>query len=308
MSGIVMKATSSLRPHPEHERVYGPVKQHDKYGQYRKRMREPGFDPNNPLLITYDDRIIGGRTRHAAAKDEGIAECPCRVFESKEEWEILQQIPLDNDYRNKNRLQIAREQQLLVRIEKEHGRQRMGEGGDGGPSKSTERVGLGFKRSGDTVRRNVRIVNAIDKAIDNGDHKKAGKLTELLLANKVTQALALIAGKKKRKAARQAQQQASVLTHGKKAHSEFFEACVKANLPADLTMLETELARMRKELEHARGRVMAQQPAPKTPGDKPAPKTPGDKPAPKTPGDKPAPKKLRTFAEVMEEERRQKPD
>jgi hypothetical protein len=59
----------------------------------------------------------------------------------------------------KTQLMIAREQAMLVEIEKERGRRRMALGSDGGPSKSTDRVAQAFKRtSGKTVQRRLKIL------------------------------------------------------------------------------------------------------------------------------------------------------
>jgi hypothetical protein len=263
MTDIIMRDTQSLKPHPRNLRVYGRPEDNDQYIYISADMRQRGFDPDYPLLIIQREDgefIIGGVTRWTAANNNSIEQCPCRVFKG-EDWEVWLKIVTDNGYWNKTRLQQAREQQLLVQIEKLHAHGRMGKRRkDEKPSKSAARVALSYRCSGQTVRRNVRIVNAIDKAEAKGDATLALKLTDKLQKNQVKQALALLGDGDGKIPPRKSKEPRTLLDHGKKAHSEFFEACHKVKLAADLKVLEKELAKMANELEAARRRLSGQQP------------------------------------------------
>ena len=69
------------------------------------------------------------------------------------ETEYEQQVIIGNVYRVKTQLMMARELRKLVELEKALARQRMGQGSDGGASKSADRAGAAYKLSGKTVER-----------------------------------------------------------------------------------------------------------------------------------------------------------
>jgi len=196
---IVCYKVADLRPHPLNKELYGPPKSNEAYDAIYFSMKRAGFDERHPLLITRDGRIISGVTRWAAARAAKIEDVPCEIFEPQSEetaeLEIEVKIILENGYRVKTRLIVAREQQKLVEVEKVLARQRMARGRDDddkGPSKSTERVALTFKTSNQTVRRNLQVLAGIDAARERGDEPMARRLTELLEHGKPGKALDLI--------------------------------------------------------------------------------------------------------------------
>jgi hypothetical protein len=163
-----------------------------------------------------------------------------------------------NTYRVKTQLVLAREQRKVLEVEKELALRRMGAGTDGGPSKSTDRVGKLFGESGKTVERRIKLLESIEDAAEAGDHKKAEQLTELLNAKQVVKGLELAKGRAAKPAAkpvRKVDVPRTLLDNANKAWSEFYEACAKARVPAEVEQLESYLARMREALETARGRV-----------------------------------------------------
>jgi hypothetical protein len=89
---------------------------------------------------------------------------------------------------------------------------------------------------------------------------------------KVGIALDVIAGKKARKKARKVEPLPTLNGHSTKAYSEFYEACAKAVVPAEIKLLEAALERMRDDLHTACNRP--EQPAGTKPTGK-APKPPG---------------------------------
>jgi hypothetical protein len=260
---VILVNVAELHPHPRNAPIYGNPKSTKAYADMVADMKDRGFSDRYPLLITADRIIIGGVTRWLCAKAAKITQVPCEIFVPSAadpilaELEIREQIPLDNGYREKTQLMVARELAMLAEIEKERGRRRMALGSDDGPSKATDRVAQAVKRiSGKTVQRRLKILKAIDEAHDNGDHRKADQLTELLEQRKTLQALAVIKGKAlKPKKAVKVEVRRTLHDHATKAYSEFYEACCKATVGAELDVLEAHVQRVLEDIQTARKRL-----------------------------------------------------
>jgi ParB-like chromosome segregation protein Spo0J len=264
MRKLVYKHPDALRPHPLNRELYGPPSANTAYHDIKADMKRRGFDESQPLLITTDDRIIRGSTRHAAARANGLERIPCEVFvpadPAQAELEIELALVRGNAYRTKTETMKAREQRKLLEIEKALARGRMsqGKGDDDGPSKSTDRVGKLFGESGKTVQRRLKILTAIETAQQDGDARRATRLGELLDTRQTTKALELI-GPRKAKTGKAPPRQVEVPptfhAHMNRAYSEFFEGCCKAIVPAELDMAEATLKRMQDDLAAARRKL-----------------------------------------------------
>jgi hypothetical protein len=258
----VTRPVADLRPHPLHRDLYGPPTANSAYKDIKSNMRARGFDERQFLLVTGDGRILWGVTRWAVARSLNIEEVPCEVFvpssPERAELEIEAEIVRGNMYRVKDQLTIAREQRKLLEVEAHLARQRMGGGGDDGPSKSTDRVGKVFRVSGKTVQRQIKVLEAIEKAEAGGDHRRAEKLTNMLNAGQTVKALEVIAGKPSAPRKPPAVDvPRTLLDHLNKAHSEFYEACAKATVPAEVDLVASYLDKMNNVLEQRRLKVAA---------------------------------------------------
>jgi hypothetical protein len=266
---IVYKHPDDLRPHPLNRELYGPPSANTAYHDIKADMKRRGFDESQPLLITSDNRIIRGSTRHAAARANGLERIPCEVFvpadANQAELEIERELVRGNAYRTKTETMKAREQRKLLEIEKALARGRMGQGkgDDDGPSKSTDRVGKLFGESGKTVQRRLKILDAIETAEQDGDVRKATRLGELLDARQTTKALDLIApkGKATRARPRKVEVPPTFLANMNRAYSEFFDGCCKAIALAELDVAEATLTRMHADLAAARCKLDTAGPA-----------------------------------------------
>ena len=260
---VVSMTPADLRPHPLHKELYGPPTGNSAYKDIKASMAARGFDERQPLLITEDGRIVWGVTRWAVAKALRLEQVPCEVFVPTDaaaaELEIERELIRGNMYRVKTQMILAREQRKILEVEAALARKRMGGGTDGGPSKSTDRVGKLFGESGKTVQRRLKVLTAIEEAEAEGDRKKAGQLTELLNAKQIVRALDVIQGRASSQAKKPARVEVvrTIHDHSTKAYSEFFEACAKAKVPAEVELLAAALRRMEDDLEAARTRVSA---------------------------------------------------
>jgi hypothetical protein len=257
---IVMRNPSELRPHPLNKELYGPPSANSAYRDIKADMERRSFDPRHPLLITRDDRILAGTTRWAVARALGVALVPCEVFvpddPDNEELEAERELVRGNMYRHKDQVTLAREQAKMLEVEESLARRRMGKGSDGGPSKSSDRVGKLFGESGKTVQRRLQVLDAIDQAREEGQHKRADRLAELLNAGKTTKALDLAQGRTAGPARPPRVEPPRTLHDcATKAYSEFYEACAKAQIPEEVKILENYLCQMHDALTTAAGRV-----------------------------------------------------
>jgi hypothetical protein len=259
-----MRSPEDLSPHPINKNVYGPPTANTAYKDIRASMARNGFDPQQPLLITEDGRILRGCTRWAVAKSLKLEEVPCEVFTPKSpataELEYRERIISGNLYRVKTQLMLAREQRAMVEIQQCLARNRMGHGGDGGPSKSTDRVGKIFGESGKSVQRRLKVLDAYEDYVAAGHNQKAERLLGFLEGQQITKALELISPASAPASAKKSPRvEVPDTIHARmtKAYSEFFEACAKARVAAEIELLEATLGRMRDDLGAARSRLRA---------------------------------------------------
>jgi hypothetical protein len=259
---LINKSPDELRPHPLNKELYGAPTANTAYKEIRADMMQRGYDERWPLLITEGGLIIWGITRCAVARSLNVKTVPCQVFEpdSTTEAEIEQEIERElirgNVGRRKTQLMIAREQRKVLELEREFARRRMASGADGGPSKASDRVGRIFSESGKTVQHRLKILKAIETAEEQGDRKRADTLTQLLEAKSTVKALNLIAGKAPKPAKPPKVEVPRTLNdHATKAYGEFFEACAKAQVPAEVELLKATLGRMGDDLNAARKRI-----------------------------------------------------
>lgn len=107
------RAVSELRPHPENVNIYGDSAD----GDLVISVKEKGVI--NPLLITWDNRVINGHRRLDAARRAGLKEVPFVEFPSRDELDILEALVESNRQRAKTNEQIGREARVLLSIEQE---------------------------------------------------------------------------------------------------------------------------------------------------------------------------------------------
>lgn len=107
-----------LKPHPINDEIYGDRTDADLI----KSIKDKGV--LNPLLITFDDRIISGHRRWGASIALNLDAVPVVVFGSKDELEIQEALIESNRQRAKTNEQVGREYTHLSRIINErHSRQ-----------------------------------------------------------------------------------------------------------------------------------------------------------------------------------------
>jgi hypothetical protein len=259
---IVMLSVADLRPHPQNAALYGPPTSNSKYKDIKFRMQRDGFDERFPLHVTEDYRIIHGVTRWACARTCSIEQVPCEIFQPQDaataELEFEREIVLGNMNRDKTQRIIAREQRKALELETALGRRRMAEGGDGGPSKATDRVGKLFNTSGKTIQRRIKILEAIESCEQGtpSERKRAERLVELLEGEKIIKALELISGKKVQpKTAPKVDVPRTLNDHISKLYSEGYEACCKAKIAAEVDMIEATCGRVMEAAQTARRRL-----------------------------------------------------
>lgn len=107
------RAVSELHPHPENVNIYGDSADSDLITS----VKEKGVI--NPLLITFDNRVINGHRRLDAARKAGLKEVPFVEFPSHDELDILEALVESNRQRQKTNEQIGREARVLLNIEQE---------------------------------------------------------------------------------------------------------------------------------------------------------------------------------------------
>jgi hypothetical protein len=109
-------------------------------------------------------------------------------------------------------------------------------------------------QSGSAAR--SQVLDAVEEAESAGDKKRAARLTELLDGKQITKALVLIhANKDAAKPPKKVDVPRTFHDHLTKAYSENYEACAKARVSAEIELLDSNLERMAKDVETARGRI-----------------------------------------------------
>ena len=109
-----------LSPHPMNDKIYG----RDVDASFVSAVKRNGI--YTPLLITHDNKVISGHRRLEAAKQAGIREVPVVLFDSSDELDIHEAIVAANRQRQKSNEQTAREFKVLLAVETERAKARMG--------------------------------------------------------------------------------------------------------------------------------------------------------------------------------------
>ncbi|MBA2704625.1 MAG: DUF5131 family protein [Blastocatellia bacterium] len=109
---MTTRRVDKLKPHPANQSIYG-----DKPNKALiDSVKANGV--LNPLLITWNNRIISGHRRYRAAEKVGLTKLPVVVFESRDEDLILAALIESNRQRKKTKLMIANEARELSEIER----------------------------------------------------------------------------------------------------------------------------------------------------------------------------------------------
>lgn len=184
--------TSQLRPHPENVKIYNDHADPDLVASVQAK----GII--NPLLITYDNRIINGHRRHDAALKAGLFQVPVVVFGSHDELDILEALIESNRQRLKTNEQIGREASALLEIESRRAGQRRistqnnytGEAVkelvpdqpvSAGQARDIVGAKLGY--SGRHVEQAATVVKTIDTLQQSGNKREAEQLRTALNQN-----------------------------------------------------------------------------------------------------------------------------
>src|SRR5215831_10387574 len=101
------RPTTTLTPHPENKKIYGESAD----AAFLQSVAAKGVLV--PLVITYDNRIISGHRRWAAAQAVKLAAVPVSVFRSHDELDILEALIDANRQRVKTNEQVGREAAAL---------------------------------------------------------------------------------------------------------------------------------------------------------------------------------------------------
>lgn len=142
-----------------------------------------------PILITWDNRIVSGHRRFDAAKRAGLKEVPVVLFESRDEFDIIEALIETNRQRTKTGEQLGRETQQLWKVEEERARERQVRKPisvvqnvapviDNG--KARDHVGQRTGVSGFQAEKAKAVVDAIDDLETQGKQDEAKKLRDKL--------------------------------------------------------------------------------------------------------------------------------
>lgn len=185
--GVV--STGLLKPHPLSERLYGKLEPlSDPFIQLRDSIRQHGI--LEPLVVTRDNVIISGHSRHQIALVLNLYEVPVVRVKPADELALEEMLIHSNRQREKTAEQKAREVRELKRIESERAKVRQGERTDlknivenvpecsKGDARDIAAAAVGW--SGRTADKAVAVVDAIDEAEEAGDQERAEELREAL--------------------------------------------------------------------------------------------------------------------------------
>ena len=167
-----------LSPHPLNEKIYGQGVD----ASFVSAVRRNGI--YDPLLITQDNKVISGNRRLEAAKQAGIREVPVVVFDSDDDLDIREAIVAANRQRVKSHEQIGREFKVLLEVETERARVRMGKGVENFPQDmvgksrdiAVQRLGV----CGKTGEHAAAVVDKIDEMNAAGNNAEAEELRRKL--------------------------------------------------------------------------------------------------------------------------------
>jgi len=172
----IMRGVESLRPHPVNHEIY---RERD-LGDLIESIREYGIQM--PLLVSFDDRIISGHRRLAAARILGLEVVPTILSAARTETDILALLLQNNVQRVKDRSEIAKEMAEMEGVVRERAAERKAATQFGSVTRSTvpitftepekggsrEIVGAVFGISGPTTGRMIAVAKGVAKLEQEG--------------------------------------------------------------------------------------------------------------------------------------------
>lgn len=196
--------TTELKPHPKNIEIYGD----EDVGGLVAKIRESNWI--KPLTVTQNNTIISGHRRYQACKQLGISSVPVEIRRFNNEYEELEALLLENEFREKTKEQKVKEGRTWEVIEGEKAKQRMLEAAKktnedllkrddkrvkdncpeplnsitnikelNGQTRDAVAKKVGFG-SGRDYERAKKVVEAIEEIRRNGDFEKAEVLKTVL--------------------------------------------------------------------------------------------------------------------------------
>lgn len=114
----MVRQIEKLKPHPANQTIYGDKPNKDLLAS----VKANGI--LNPILITWNNRIISGHRRFVSAQRAGLKEVPVVIFGSRDENDILEALIESNRQRRKTKAMVAREAAELAEIERQRAQAR----------------------------------------------------------------------------------------------------------------------------------------------------------------------------------------
>lgn len=184
LEGVVRRRNPhDLKPHPLSVKLYG----HEENTDLTKQIKRAGRILQ-PLLLTWDDRIIAGSSRQLSAFALKMIGVPTIEFPSRNESEIEYAVVASNTHRRKSKEVRVREFKEFKRLRKELGIKAGRPKGESRkpldlpsgklfanannlPTKDATKAVFGV--SHDTLLREEKVVDQIDRLEKNGKHEQA---------------------------------------------------------------------------------------------------------------------------------------
>ena len=179
---------TELNPHPLNSKIYAVAN----IAELAEDIQKSGWI--KPLTVVRENNaftIVSGHRRHQAAISLNLDVVPCEVVEFEHDWQILERLLLENQYRQKDNATKLREYPFQKQIEAERAKVRQSqlngktllkenfpEATNKGQSrdKAAETVGIG---SGKTAEKGIKVIQAADALRESGEVVKA----DLLIAS-----------------------------------------------------------------------------------------------------------------------------
>ena len=180
------RSIAHLRPHEENERIYGDHADADLVASVKT------FGVLSPLLITADGRIISGHRRWEAAQKAGLTSVGVLVFESEDEYDILDALLESNRARHKTNEQTGKEEEVKLKVEADRARERqallnnVSKGSlaetlpEARKGDARDKAAAYFGVSGKQLEKNVAVVQALRDLERAGKAREAGQLRTTL--------------------------------------------------------------------------------------------------------------------------------
>lgn len=118
MEYVIIKNINELKKHIKNEIIYGQ----EDITELVQKIKE--YNYIKPLIINKDNIIISGHRRYEACKLNGINDIPCIVKEFKNDYEELELLLLENEFREKTVYQKVKEGEVWEEIERIKAEQR----------------------------------------------------------------------------------------------------------------------------------------------------------------------------------------